>query len=512
MTRRPSRWLPRGIRLRTTVAATIVVAIALLGASTALVVLQRQQLIAGLTEVAAQQADVVAQEIEEAGVHALSVTELGAAVGDASLLQILDSNGGVILATDDDYDKHPITDRTPAAGGTLEYTVDSLPDHGVPFVVVVSSVETDEDGVVRVVTAQSLESVQDATRVLVTLLGIGIPLVIAVVAVTSWAVVGRALAPVEAIRRRVADVSTADQDARVPVPDSHDEIALLAETMNSMLSRLQAAAQAQHRFVADASHELRTPLATIRTTTELVTLHPDAMDSDRANELVLIETRRLERLVSDLLLLARSDERGLIMHSEDVDLDDIVTGEISRLRDDRTVNVKVDVISVKVHGDAQHLLRAVRNLLDNAARYATTVTVRLTTANGQACLDVIDDGPGIPEAEWERVFERFVRLDDSRERGTGGTGLGLAITRQIALAHGGDVTIIPPEHNSGVRVRLTLPILQDGNEPRPPASRSISWGKHRPTHSEPGTGVAALRPRDSTSPDPEGQPPSAARR
>lgn len=458
MTRRRFRWLPRGIRLRTTLAATIVVAIALVGASAALVVLQRQQLIDGLTEVAKQQADIIAQEIEESGVDDVSVTALEAAVGDAALLQILDRNGSVILATDDDYDNRPVTDQTPAAGETLDYTVDSLPDDAEPFVIVVSSVET-PDGQVRVVTAQSLESVQEATGVLVTLLGIGVPLVIAVVAATSYAVVGRSLAPVEAIRRRVADVSTADQDARVPVPDSRDEIARLAETMNSMLARLQAAAAAQHRFVADASHELRTPLATIRTTTELATLHPEAMDRERATDLVLTETRRLERLVSDLLLLARSDERGLIMHSDDVDLDDIVTGEIARLRSESAVKVAVDVVSVKVHGDAQHLLRAIRNLLNNAARFAeSTVEVRLGTAAGKAVLDISDDGPGIPESERERVFERFVRLDDSRERGTGGTGLGLAITRQIALAHAGNVQAMAPTHGTGAHLRLSIPL------------------------------------------------------
>lgn len=458
MTRRQFRWLPRGIRLRTTLAATIVVAIALVGASAALVVLQRQQLIDGLTEVAKQQADIIAQEIEESGVDDVSVTALEAAVGDAALLQILDRNGNVILATDDDYDNRPVTDQTPAAGETLDYTVDSLPDDAEPFVIVVSSVET-PDGQVRVVTAQSLESVQEATSVLVTLLGIGVPLVIAVVAATSYAVVGRSLAPVEAIRRRVADVSTADQDARVPVPDSRDEIARLAETMNSMLARLQAAAAAQHRFVADASHELRTPLATIRTTTELATLHPEAMDRARATDLVLTETRRLERLVSDLLLLARSDERGLIMHSDDVDLDDIVTGEIARLRSESAVKVAVDVVSVKVHGDAQHLLRAICNLLNNAARFAeSTVEVRLGTAAGKAVLDISDDGPGIPESERERVFERFVRLDDSRERGTGGTGLGLAITRQIALAHAGNVQAMAPTHGTGAHLRLSIPL------------------------------------------------------
>ncbi len=461
MTRWRFRWFPRGIRWRTTVSATIVVALALLAASVALVVLQRQQLINGLTDVAKQQADIIASAIKEGGVDEVNIAALNASVGDAALLQILDAGGTVLMTTDKDHAGHPITTRTPAAGDSVEYTVDSLPDDSQPFVIVVSAVQT-PDGVVRVVTAESLESVQDATKVLVTLLSIGAPLVLAVVAATTHAVVGRALAPVEAIRRRVAAVSAADQDARVPVPDSGDEIARLASTMNSMLSRLQASAAAQHRFVADASHELRTPLATIRTTTELSALHPEAMDRERASGLVLAETHRLERLVSDLLLLARSDEHGLIMHVGDVDLDDIVTGEISRLRAAGAVKVKVDVVSVRVRGDAQHLLRAVRNLMDNASRFATTtVEVRLTTSDGMAILDVSDDGHGIPEAARERVFERFVRLDDSRERGTGGTGLGLAITRDIALAHGGDAQAFTST-SGGARLRLTLPLPPTG--------------------------------------------------
>lgn len=406
---------------------------------------------------ARQQADVIVSEIDEGGVDEIDISALQAAVGDSVLLQVLTANGTVVAATDDDYESQPITDRTPPPGEAVSYTVSALPDDAEPFVIVVSSVDT-PDGVVRVVTAQSLESVERSTTVLVTLLGIGMPLVLVVVAATSYMVVGRALAPVEAIRRRVAAVSAADQDARVPVPPSGDEIARLAETMNSMLSRLQAAAAAQHRFVADASHELRTPLATIRTTTELATLHPEAMGRERAADLVLAETRRLERLVSDLLLLARSDEHGLIMRLTDVDVDDIVTGEIARIRGEGDVKVAVDVVSVRIRGDAQHLLRAVRNLMDNATRFAaTTVWVRLACADGTAHLDVHDDGPGIPGAERERVFERFVRLDDSRERGTGGTGLGLAITREIARAHGGDVEALASEHG-GARLRLTLPL------------------------------------------------------
>lgn len=459
--------LPRGIRLRTTVAATVVVALALLSASVALVLLQRQQLIDGRTEVAKQQIDTIAEEIDDRGLDAVNANALKLAVGDAALLQILGPDGAVLLSTDDDYSTQPITARTPPPDETTEQTVPSLPDDAEPFVVVARGVRTD-DGVVRVVAAQSLDSVREATGVLVALLSVGAPLVLLILAGTTYAVVGRALAPVEAIRRRVAEVTTADQDTRVPVPDSADEIARLAETMNAMLARLQAAAVAQHQFVADASHELRTPLATIRTTTELATLHPEAMDLERASTSILTETHRLERLVSDLLLLARSDERGLIMHLEDVDLDDIVTGEIARFRAKKTLTVVVDVVSVRVRGDAQHLLRAVRNLMDNAAKFASTrVEVRLGVSDGTAQLTIADDGPGIEVSERERVFERFVRLDESRERGTGGTGLGLAITRQIALAHAGDVRAIAPEFGTGARVQLSLPLPQA-------ASRAVS--------------------------------------
>ncbi len=458
MSRRRLRWFPRGIRLRTTMAATLVFALALAGASVALVLLQRQQLIDGRTEAAKSQVNTIAEEIKDRGLAAVDANALNVAAGDAALLQILDTDGTVLLSTDDDYATHPITTKRSAPGETAEYTVASLAEDAEPFVIVVSGVQT-ATGVVRVVAAQPLESVQDATGVLVALLSIGAPLVLLVVAGTSYAVVGKALAPVEAIRRRVAEVSTADQDTRVPVPESTDEISRLAHTMNSMLSRLQAAAAAQHRFVADASHELRSPLATIRTTTELAVLHPEAMDLERASDTILTETHRLERLVSDLALLARSDEHGLIMHVEDVDLDDIVTGEIARLRAGGTVDVVVDVVSVRVRGDEQHLLRAVRNLVDNAARFASTrVEVRLGTADGKAVLDISDDGPGIPESEWDRVFERFVRLDDSRERGTGGTGLGLAITHQIALVHSGGVRVLPSTHGTGAHLQLSLPL------------------------------------------------------
>ncbi|MGB3762682.1 MAG: HAMP domain-containing sensor histidine kinase [Ornithinimicrobium sp.] len=460
----PREW-PRGIRMRTTVSAALVVAVALLVASAALVLLQGRQLTNGLAAVAQQQSALLADQITEGGVEAVDVTALSATAGEPAVVQVLGVEGQVLLASDDEYATEAITDRRPPPGQTEQDAVASVPgEDDEPFVVVAAGVEA-ADGPVVVVTAQSLESVERSTGVLLTLLAVGVPLVLLVVTVTSYRLVGRALAPVEGIRARVAQVSVADQDARVPVPDSGDEIARLAETMNSMLGRLQASAAAQHAFVADASHELRSPLATIKATTELSRSHPEAMDPDSVAATILTETARLERLVADLLLLARADENGLVMRVGDVDLDDIVVAEKARLSQAGVEEVELQVRAVRVTGDAQHLVRAVRNLTDNAARHALSrVEIRLDVVDGHAQLDVIDDGPGVPDADRERIFDRFVRLDSSRQRGTGGTGLGLAITRQIARAHGGDAQFVRKGEGRGACVRLSLPLTEDSEQ------------------------------------------------
>lgn len=454
-----SWWRLRGVRARTTLSATLVVAVALALAAAGLIVLQQQQLVDGLTQVARQQGSEVVAQITAEGVRSVDTTAVSATVGEPALMQVIAADGTISDTSFTDAGDTPLTDVVPAAAQSDVQRLDQLPDEeDEPFVVVTTGVATPA-GLVRVITAQSLESVERSTGVLLTLILIGYPVVLLVVAGTSYWLAGRALAPVEGIRRRVSRISAADLAARVPVPDSGDEIARLAQTMNIMLSRLQASAAAQRRFVADASHELRSPLATIRATTELAGSHPEALDRSAAAEQVLAETDRLERLVADLLLLARADEDGLVMRMQDVDLDDIVTAAASRLRDAGVGDVVVHVAPVRVRGDTQHLVRAVRNLTDNAARHAATaVEVRLSSTADTAYLDVVDDGPGIPAAERDRVFERFVRLDASRDRGSGGTGLGLAITRQIAHAHGGEVQILQPGGGAGAHLRLTLPL------------------------------------------------------
>jgi len=232
--------------------------------------------------------------------------------------------------------------------------------------------------------------------------------------------------------------------------------------MNAMLERLETGSDRQRRFVGDASHELRSPLATIRAAHEIATLHPDSRDWTATSRDVLAELDRLDHLVADLLVLARVDEHGLSRRTVDVDLEDLLNDEADRLRKLGKITVTVAAPPVRIQGDPVQLARALRNLADNAARHAEShIDLRLQTVGENATVEVEDDGPGIPEADRERVFERFVRLDQSRTRTSGGSGLGLAIAREITTAHGGSLNV-----EAGARgARLVLRLPYEGTPP-----------------------------------------------
>jgi signal transduction histidine kinase len=275
----------------------------------------------------------------------------------------------------------------------------------------------------------------------VPLLLIGLPLVLLVVGGTTWVVVGRALRPVERIRSEVAAISDQRLDRRVPVPGSRDELHRLALTMNQMLERLHASRDRQQRFVSDASHELRSPLASIRQAAEVARRHPEALPEGELAEAVVEESLRMQRIVEQMLVLTRTDESGLRERRE-LDLDDIALAEAARVRRE---GLTVDVSGVgggRVVGDHVALSQVVRNLVDNAARHAKSrIALQLTESEGWVVLCVDDDGDGVPTQERERVFERFVRLDEARSRDAGGTGLGLAIVREIVAAHDGTASV-----------------------------------------------------------------------
>jgi hypothetical protein len=247
----------------------------------------------------------------------------------------------------------------------------------------------------------------------------------------------------------------------------------LAETMNGMLARLQDAQGVQRRFVADASHELRSPLATIATGLEL--MQNGTVDRSTVTAL-RVETSRLNKLVEGLILLARADERGLRPRREEVDLDEVAELERGRPADGAVV-AEVRAVPVRVVGDRGQLARVVRNLVDNARRHARSrVLVTVGRDGDTAVLEVSVDGPGVPQAERARVFERFVRLDDARARADGGSGLGLAIVAEVVAAHGGSVEVTDgPDGGALFRVRIPAAAAPDAQpEEATPAERDAA--------------------------------------
>ncbi len=267
----------------------------------------------------------------------------------------------------------------------------------------------------------------------------------------------------EAIRAEVEAISASTLDRRVPVPRSGDEVARLANTMNAMLDRLEDASTRQQRFVADASHELRSPVTAIRTQLEVALRTATPGEWPEIADRLLAEEARLEAVIADLLLLASLDEGADQGERVVVDVTEIVEEEARRRVPDREgIVVEVDpdgtgAAPAQVHASRTQLRRAVGNLLDNAGRHAsTTVRAAVHVRDGRVRVLIDDDGPGIPEADRERAFERFTRLDGHRARGAGGAGLGLSLVRRIAERHGGTAHV-DTAPLGGARVVVDLP-------------------------------------------------------
>lgn len=285
-----------------------------------------------------------------------------------------------------------------------------------------------------------LAEIRRSVNALTAALWLGLPVLVVAAGAMTWLITGRTLAAVGAMTRRVRELSSTNLDARVPVPATGDEIALLAMTMNDMLDRLERASVKQRQFISDASHELRSPVASIRAQLETALRYPDDVDWPDVARIVLAEDDRLDHLVGNLLAMARYEE-GRFGPKGDVDLDDLVMGQAPRLG--RTVELDLSGVSAgRVWGNADELTSVVRNLLDNAARHcASRVSVTVREAGPWVVLTVCDDGAGVPAEDRERIFRRFARLEEGRSRDEGGTGLGLALTRRIVEHHGGRVRV-----------------------------------------------------------------------
>jgi signal transduction histidine kinase len=429
----------------------------LVATSIGLVLAERRSLSDDVRETITRRADELAAMVSSGQLPAVLVDD------EDTRAQVVTPDGRVLSATPSLLRAAPILPPPPATPPTgILRTVRHLRGGDGAFRVLSRQVHG-AAGPVVIHVAGTLDDVDQSSRVLATGLAVTVPPVTAILAALVWSLVGRTLRPVEALRTEVASIGGEDLQRRVPQPAGHDEIARLASTMNGMLDRVESATARQRQFVADASHELRSPLTRIRSELEVDLAHPGSADPTVALRGALEEIGALQRLVEDLLHLARSDAGAIAPRRRLVDLDDILLGEIGRLRAGGRVEVDGSGVSAaQVEGDPDQLARAVRNLTDNAARHAEQqVTLTLAERHHTAVLTVADDGPGIPTEQHQRVFERFTRLDDARSGATGGTGLGLAIAMDIVRRHHGSIAI-DPDHRPGTRFVITLPTAPEG--------------------------------------------------
>lgn len=449
----PSRW---DVRTRITLTAMVVVGVVLASAGAVVVAAQERQLQRNLDTTLAIRADDLVARVVASGGEPIG---FGGGLGQDQLAQLVALEGEVTAASPGLEGADPVA-PVPEGRQTVR-TVGDLPIEDDSYRIL--SRRIDLDGRVVVLhLGENVDDLADSVRILTASLLLVIPIVVLVLGGIVWWLVGRTLRPVEAIRTEVAAIGAAQLDRRVPVPDSDDEIGRLASTMNAMLDRLQRAATPQQEFVADASHELRSPLTRIRTEVEVaLTQHRgnDRGTFDRVLTSVLDDTGELQRLVDDLLHLARSDAGLRSGVRQPVDLDDLVFREAGRLKDGGHEIDLTNVSAAQVIGDPAQLTRVVRNLLDNATRHARQVVrVELSEVGGVARLVVIDDGPGVPIPERERIFERFTRLDDARTRDDGGAGLGLPIARDIVEAHGGELVLSVDDGVDGACFVVRMPL------------------------------------------------------
>ncbi|WP_433363382.1 ATP-binding protein [Actinoplanes sp. CA-142083] len=437
-----------GVRLRSALAAAVVVAVASLLAGGVLLVTARIALLDNVSSAVTDRAAQIAAAL--AGGRSDLPTLLHPSAG----VQVLDPSGRVVAASPAWGGLAPVSALRPPPGA-LSRERRRLPiDVGDDqFQIVAEGVATPSGNRI-VLVAQSLDAANDSTAAILAALLVGMPLLALIVGGATFLFVGRTLRPVEAMRRRADSITARNLHERLPVPPADDEIAALAATMNTMLDRIEASSAAQRRFVCDASHELRSPLATVQANADLLEGAGLPEPAARSVRRIRVESDRMARLVDDLLLLARLD--NLPVRRRDVDLDDLVYEVVSATRErNPSLTVQARFSPVRMGGDPDALLRVLRNLADNAARHAAgTVTIDLHATDRVAEIVVGNDGPPISPDDRARVFDRFVRLDDSRSRADGGAGLGLSIARDIVIAHGGTLTADALDEGAAMRIRL----------------------------------------------------------
>jgi signal transduction histidine kinase len=292
-----------------------------------------------------------------------------------------------------------------------------------------------------IVVGTSLAARSDALKSLTTLLLIGGPVALLLASLAAYWTVGAALRPVEAMRRRATEISAAESEQRLPVPEARDELRRLGETLNQMLDRLESALERERAFVDDASHELRTPLAMHKSELELALRYEGSREELRAAIASAIEEAdRLSQLAENLLVIARSDKGLLQIEREPLEVRALFATVAQRLSGrareaERALDVD-DADGLVIEADRLRVEQALTNLVENALRHGKgSVRLWAQARDGAVELHVSDGGPGFSPDFLPHAFERFRRADAARAEG--GVGLGLAIVDAIAQAHSG---------------------------------------------------------------------------
>lgn len=382
------------------------------------------------------------------------LTDPVVADGD-DLVQVQNDRGEVVAASRSVAGLPALKARRPADDGQIQQQV--CVDNGQHCLLLVS-VRVRAPGQPVTVHAIAPEPGLFPRPLLSLLLALGIPLSAAGAGLWRWWAAGRRLRPVEVLCAELLAVNTADPRRRVSLPHRHDEIYRLASAVNATLDRLEATVEQQRRLVSDVSHDLRSPIAGLRAELETALIDPEGADLREVLGRTLQNTDRLQNIVTELLALARRDA-GMSRRDGLIDIGELAELEVRRLP--RRINAKVVAEpGAVVRANRLDIGRVLTNLLDNAARHAESeVTVTVRRRGREAIMEIFNDGKEIPSEHRERIFERFTRLSDARERDPGGSGLGLAISREIAHAHGGTLTL--GDTDKGACFVLTLPLVTD---------------------------------------------------
>lgn len=390
--------------------------------------------------------------------------ETGVERDDEEFVQLYDAAGALVLDTSDpDEDVRPLDQAAVqrALAGDAQWL--SVRGEDETFRVRIVPVEEEAVAIGALAVGQSDEELSDTLGALLTIVAVALPLTLLAAGLTGLLLAARALAPIDRMTRTAGQISATDLSRRLDLDLPDDELGRLARTFDAMLARLDDAFRRQRRFTADASHELRTPLTIMRGQIEVALSRPRAGDEYRATlEAQAEQVERLIQLVNSLLTLARADAGQIPLQREPLDVPALVETSVEQLEPDaaaRGVTLTVSGPPAHVNADGTLLVQLLLNLLDNAVRHTPAGGVVETTwevHGGTLRLDVRDTGVGIAPEHLPRVFERFYRADQARERASGGVGIGLAICRWIAEAHGGTIGI-ESELGRGTTVTVTLP-------------------------------------------------------